>query len=69
MVRLFRKLTNGKYTSKRAHAFYSYNGYIRHTNSINVTSNYINGKINLNKLKKIIRNESRNKNSVNCAAG
>lgn len=69
MVRLFRKLTNGKYTSKRAHAFYSYNGYIQHTNSVNVTSNYINGKINLNKLKEIIRNESRNKNSVNCAAG
>lgn len=64
ICKLFRKLYKGKYTNRRAHAFYSYNGYIKHTDSQNVINKYVNKRININKLKEIIRNESRSKNTI-----
>ena len=37
----------------------SYNGYLQHTDSENIRRKYINGKVKINKIKEIIRNESR----------
>lgn len=64
MTRLYRKLNKGKYTAHRAYAFTSYNGYLKTTNSNNVKAKYINGKINPNKIKEIIRNESRKQHTI-----
>lgn len=62
IMRLLRKLKNGKYTLHRAYAFVSYRGYLLCTNSYNLFREYILNKINLKKLKEIIRNESRYQN-------
>lgn len=58
------KLARGEYTTKLAHTFMSYKGYLQATQSVKVKQKYIdNGKINTQKLKELIRNESRNFNS------
>lgn len=59
LLRNIRSLQKGNYTPKNCQAFMSYNGYLKHTDSESVRRNYINGKINLSKIKEIIRNESR----------
>ncbi|WP_251183415.1 RNA-directed DNA polymerase [Anaerocaecibacter muris] len=59
LLRNIRSLQKGHYTPKNCQAFMSYNGYLKHTDSENVRRNHINGKINLSKIKEIIRNESR----------
>lgn len=60
LLRNVRKLQKGNYTAKNCQAFMSYNGYLTHTHSEGVRRKYINGKIKINKVKEIIRNESRN---------
>ena len=59
LLRNIRSLQKGHYTPKNCQAFMSYNGYLKHTDSESVRRNYINDKINLSKIKEIIRNESR----------
>ena len=61
MVRLLKKISSGAYTLKNAYRFFSYRGYIKHTNSENIQRKYINHKIGTKRLKEIIRNESRGK--------
>lgn len=68
ILRLLRKLAKGQYTLKNAHAFVSYMGYIKATNSENVRRKYINGKIDIKKIKELIRNASRNYNAGGSAA-
>lgn len=68
ILRCLRKLAKGKYTATLARKFFSYLGYIKHTMSENVKRKYINGKINIKKLKEIIRDESRNYNAVGASA-
>ena len=63
ILRLLRKLENGNYTLKNARAFVSYNGYLKATNSEKVKRKYINGQINIKKIKELIRNASRNYNT------
>lgn len=53
MTRLYRRIVDGKYSSRNAYRFSSYNGYITHTNSENVKVKYINGKIITKRLKKL----------------
>lgn len=63
------KLARGEYTTILAHKFMSYKGYLKVTNSVKVKQKYIDeGKINTQKLKELIRNESRNFNSRNAQA-
>lgn len=59
LIRCFRKLGSGAYTVELARKFFSYWSYIKCTDSVNVRRRYIDGKINIKKLKEIIRYESR----------
>lgn len=64
-LRVMRKLAKGKYTPRLARAFISYNGYLMHSDSASVRQKYIDGKINIRKIKEVIRNETGNSNSIN----
>lgn len=64
MRRCFLKLSGREYTLRGARSFMSYNGWLRHTNSVNVKHKYIDGgKIIIKKLKELIRDASRNFNA------
>jgi len=63
ILRSIRKLLKGAFTPHNCKSFMSYNGYIKHTDSENVRRNYINDKLSINKIKGVIRNESRNKDT------
>lgn len=67
--RNFLAIQKGKYTLKNARRFYSYKGMRQHTDSANLTKEYINRKINIIELKEIIRNESRKQVKGNAVAG
>lgn len=67
--RNFLAIQKGKYTLKNARRFYSYKGVRQHTDSANLTKEYINRKINIIELKEIIRNESRKQVKGNAVAG
>lgn len=62
MKRLYRKLWEFGYDLLKSYRFVSYNGYIKHTDSYNITTRFVSGKINRTKLKEIISYESRRKN-------
>ena len=61
LLRTVRKIQKGKYTTKLARAFISYNGYLKHTNSVRVRERYIDGKISISRIKEKARNEKRDK--------
>ena len=66
--RCLRDVARAKYTVQRAHRYFSYRGYIAHTDSANVTKKYIRKRINQKRLKEIIRDETRNQNTSRRAA-
>lgn len=51
MMRLFRKLAKGKYTKKNSFSFIAYFGYLKHTDSWNICSRFVNGIIHVKKIK------------------
>lgn len=66
--RCLRDVARAKYTVQRAHRYFSYRGYIAHTDSANVTKKYIRKRINQKRLKEIIRDETRNQDTSRSAA-
>lgn len=58
------QLRCGKYTIKLARRFFSYWSYIVNTNSVKFKQKYIDGNINIKKLRELIRNESRSRNAL-----
>lgn len=59
IIRKTRKLTKGKYNHRNCSSFMSYNGYLVNSDSYVLQQKYIHGKINLRKIRRIIRNESK----------
>lgn len=59
IIRKTRKLTKGKYNHRNCSSFMSYNGYLVNSDSYGLQQKYIHGKINLRKIRRIIRNESK----------
>lgn len=66
--RCLRDVAKAKYTAQRAHRYFSYRGYFKHTDSVNITRRYIRKRINQKRLKEIIRNETRNQDTSRSAA-
>ena len=66
--RCLRDVARAKYTAQRAHRYFSYRGYFKHTDSVNITRRYIRKRINQKRLKEIIRNETRNQDTSRSAA-
>lgn len=67
-MRCVRDVAKAKYTAQRAHRYFSYRGYFKHTDSANITRRYIRKRINQKRLKEIIRNETRNQDTSYVAA-
>ena len=67
-MRCVRDVAKAKYTAQRAHRYFSYRGYFKHTDSVNITRRYIRKRINQKRLKEIIRNETRNQDTSRSAA-
>lgn len=61
-------VARAKYTAQRAHRYFSYRGYFKHTDSANITRRYIRKRINQKRLKEIIRDETRNQDTSRSAA-
>ncbi len=59
LLRTVRRLQKGKYTKKNARAYISYNGYLKHTDSVGVRRRYITGKIKISRIKETARYEKR----------